>query len=272
MKIIAVDDEELVLKLLVTAIGEAVPEAEILAFDDAAELLAFANENTFDIAFLDINLRGKSGIDVARELKQYNPKVNLIFVTGYMDYANDAFSIYASGYVMKPVTKEKILKEMQNLRYPLNKKKTSRVFVQCFGNFEVFVNGIPLTFHRSKAKELFAFLVDRNGGSVRTSEIAAVIWEEKEYGRSLRNTVTSTISYMMQDLKAAGIEDVIIKNWNSIAINTDSLECDYYDLLKGELWASQAFHGEYLKNYSWAEETTGWLDDNKNNRKGNMPV
>ena len=89
-------------------------------------------------------MRGMNGIEFAKNLKVQNPKLNIIFATGYDEYTKDAFSLHASGYIMKPVTAEKIAEEIEDLRHPMEEKKqqsTAPVLkVQTFGNFEVYVN------------------------------------------------------------------------------------------------------------------------------------
>lgn len=52
---------------------------------------------------------------------------------------------------------------------------------------------------------------------------------------------------------------VFIKGWDSYAIDTFFIECDYYDWEKNEPYAVRAFHGEYMSQYSWAEDTLGAL-------------
>ena len=64
---------------------------------------------------------------------------------------------------------------LENLRYPAEDVPAG-VKVQCFGNFEVFVGGRPLSFKRSKSKELLAYLVDRNGATCTNGEMLAVLW------------------------------------------------------------------------------------------------
>lgn len=257
--ILALDDSESALKLLVKSIHEAHPFADVFAFSRVSELIEFAKNNKVDIAFLDIKVWGQSGITVAKELKDIMPQINIIFVTAYSDYMLDAFALHASGYVLKPVTKEAIQRELTNLRHPIQKKYTKKVFIQTFGNFEVFLNGEPLVFPHAKTKEALAFLVDRKGASVRASEIAAVLWEDKEYNRYLQNQIQKVISYMMQVLRDNGIGDIVIKKRNNISIDREQIDCDYYDFLKGEASAINTYCGEYMANYSWAEMTTGAL-------------
>jgi len=135
----------------------------------------------------------------------------------------------------------------------------NKPFVQTFGNFDVFFHGKPLVFGRLKAKEAFAYLVDRKGSSVTTAEIASILWEDKEYDRSLQNQTQVIISSMMKVLKNNGIDYIIIKERNQIAVDKSRIKCDYYDYLNLDVSAVKSFIGEYMANYSWAEMTAGEL-------------
>lgn len=166
MNIIAIDDEKLALELLAAAIKEAEPDSSVRAFRRADALLEFAAESRIDVAFLDIELRGCSGLELAAMLKNRCPDVNIVFVTGYSSYTLDAFSLRASGYLMKPVSSEAVRNELENLRNPLNQEMAhQKLHVQTFGNFEVFYRGSALHFGRAKSKELFAYLIDRKGAA-----------------------------------------------------------------------------------------------------------
>lgn len=72
-----------------------------------SEALTCMQENPCDIAFLDIRMRSMTGLELARKLKDIHPKINIIFVTGYDEYAGEAMRLHASGYIEKPVTEEK---------------------------------------------------------------------------------------------------------------------------------------------------------------------
>lgn len=76
------------------------------------------------------------------------------------------------------------------------------------------------------------------------------------YDRSTRSQVQTAISQLMVILRDAGLERIITKRWNSIAIDKTQVSCDYYDLLDGKPQALNAYTGEYLIDYSWAEFTT----------------
>ncbi len=261
MTIFAVDDEEMALRMLLNAVEEACPEAEIKGFRRPSELLSYAREHPCDIAFLDVDMRGMSGLEVALELKACQPKTNIVFATGFSEYMSHAFSMHASGYLLKPVTADRVKKEMENLRFPLEAAaQPPRVYVQTFGNFEVFVSGRQLSFSRSKAKELFAFLIDRLGASVTVSEIAAILWEDRPYDRSAQKQTQNMIGFMMKSLQEAGVQDIVVRRRNSLAVDRAKIVCDYYSLLRGDIRAMNAYCGEYMTNYSWAELTTGVLN------------
>ena len=254
MRMLCVDDEPLMLKMLEMAIKEARPDADITAHKKQADLLEDARKNGCDIAFLDIHMRGMNGVELAKELKTVNPKMNIIFVTGFSEYAGEAMSMHASGYIMKPVTKEKIEKELADLRFPIVPKKNAKLRIQCFGNFDVFTpDGDHVRFERSKAKEVFAYLVHRRGSSCTTREIFAAIFEDEPYEKKLQNLLQTYIYSMIKSLKKIGAEDVVVRSYNALAVNPEVLDCDYYRFCELDAGAVNAYECEYMSQYYWAD-------------------
>jgi len=255
MKILAIDDNELALKLLTNSITEAQPSAQVFAFSKPSELLIYAKDNPCDIAFLDIRIWGMNGLALAKELKELNPKINIIFVTAYSKYATEAFELYPSGYILKPVTKEAIERELKNLRHQPDQKNSARLYAQTFGNFDVFSYGIALKFCYSKTKELFAYLINRNGAAVNMNELCAVLWEEEPDTENLKSYLRKLISDLIKTLNAAGADNIVLKRHNSIAILPDKIICDSYRFMKGDPACVNAYTGEYMAQYSWAEKS-----------------
>ena len=254
MRILCVDDEPLALQMLEQSIKRAKPDVEVKAFRKPRELLDEAKQNGCDIAFLDIHMRGMTGVELAAELKAVNPKMNIIFVTGFSDYAGDAMRLHASGYIMKPVSKEKIAKELADLRFPIEPKRSAILRVQCFGNFDVFLpDGAHMRFERSKSKEIFAYLVHKQGSSCTTKEIAAVLFEDAPYDKKQQNYVQQLISAMMKSLRSAGVEAAVTKSFNALAVNPDVLDCDYYRFKELDPGAVNAYQNEYMSQYYWAD-------------------
>ena len=249
MKVLLVDDEELQLIRLEGVVKKALPdESEILRYTNP--VLAFEENKTekIDIAFLDIEMPALNGVALAKKLKSVNPLVNIIFVTAYNDYALDAYKMHASGYVMKPVSEKKVKEEIDGLRYPVEMKPTKKKLqVKCFGNFEVFSGGVPVKFSRKKSKELFAYLIDREGAAVNVNELNAVLWEDEDRKSYCRNLIAD----IQATLKTVGADDVFIKRRNECFIDVEKVDCDAYEYKRNNPDAVRAYRGEYMMQYSW---------------------
>lgn len=263
MRILAVDDKAMPRKVLVRAIEEAKPDAEIVACATAAEVLALPDAGGFDVAFVDIDMPGMNGIALARELKRLNPRINVVFATGFGDYMADAFALHSSGYLMKPITADDVAAELENLRFPPALRvddRDGRLVVRCFGNFEVFSDGKAVAFERAKTKELLAYLVDRRGAVVSLHEVEAALWEEPVGGHGASGSYLRTlVADLRKTLEVCGHPDVVVRRRGVLGIDVKSISCDYYDYLADYPLAVNAWRGEYMSQYSWAETTKASL-------------
>lgn len=259
MKILAVDDERRALDTLVKLLWEVQPDAELTSFTESEDAFTYLAENKVDIAFLDIKMGGLSGLALAEKCKTLCPQVNIIFVTGYSRYALDALNLHVSGYLMKPVRAEDLRAEIENLRYPVSKTPEHRVRIQTFGNFEVFVDNKPLALTSTKARECLAYLVDRRGARVSYPELSSILWEDRPYDQSVQNNAHQTVFTLMSALKEVGVQDILIKTHKEIALDTSRVDCDYYAAIGDDPAQMNAFAGEYMRQYSWAELTLAAL-------------
>lgn len=255
---IAVDDEALMLRALVRAISVSPDITGVFQFSDCEKALAFVKDNAVNVAFLDINMRGMGGLTLAEKILAIQPDCKIIFCTGYEEYAIPAFKLHASGYLMKPISAQDVQGEIDNIKRIRQKEKLLKV--KCFGSFDVYANDEALQFKRSKTKELFAFLVDRNGASMTAKQICAVLFPED-------TDDTKNVAYLRQlvldlrnTLKMIGAEDIFCHETPYYRINTDLLKCDYISYLET---GKPEFHGEYMMQYSWAEETCAMLQFKK---------
>ncbi len=258
MNMMAVDDERLALMALEEALKKAEPHCALAAFASAEAALLHAARTKVDVAFIDIEMGGMNGLELAKRLKELNGNANIIFVTGHPQYAPDAFLLRASGYLRKPVTPADITTELHNLRH-IPQNDDSRIRIQCFGNFEIFAQGRPVHFHRSKAKEVLAYLTHKRGAAVSKKELAAILWEDAAYTRSTQSHLQTLIAEMMRALKEAGAAHIITKRWNELSLDVNAVECDYYGFIKGDATAVNSYQGEYMASYSWAEFMLGLL-------------
>ena len=121
MDIAVVDDEKVIREYLCALIERQKPGSRIEAYAAGGELLASGKR--FDIVFLDIQMDGMNGIEVARRLRERQGDVILIFITGIKEYVFDALDLYAFHYLLKPVDEGKFAEVLQRAAGEAKKKK-----------------------------------------------------------------------------------------------------------------------------------------------------
>lgn len=254
MKAIAVDDEIYMLETLLEAVSAASDIETVETFSSCSAALAYATENPVDIAFLDINMRGIGGLGLAEKLLALQPHCKIVFCTGHEEYAVSAFQLHVSGYLMKPITPEAVQKEIDHIK---GVKVTEKLLtVQCFGNFEALHNGRSLPFKRKKTKELLAVLVDRNGAGMTAKQICAILFPEDTDDSKNAAYLRQLILDLKNTLKTIHAENVMQHDTPYYRINTNLVKCDYFSFLET---GKPEFHGEYMTQYSWAEERCAML-------------
>lgn len=256
---LAVDDKLSAAQQVQSMMASIDPEGTHLATDDPSEALGSVEEIKPDIVWLDIKMPGIHGLEMAAKIQLLSPDSNIVFVTGFPEYAVDAFGMHVSGFVLKPVTEAKLADEIKNLRRPIRQKDDTLLRVQCFGNFEAFSNGRIIRFTRSLSKEALAYLIDRRGAGCTVGEICSVLWEDRQADKKLKSQCRVIMAALKRDLEKAGAGEVLVKNWNTWGVDAAKVSCDYYDFLKGDSGAVNSFRGEYMSQYSWAEMTIGNL-------------
>ena len=254
MRAIGVDDELYMLETLEEAIRASSDITHVERFSTCSAALSFAAENPFDIAFLDINMRGIGGLGLAEKLMELYPYCKIVFCTGYEEYAVSAFQLHASGYLMKPITVEAVQKEIDHIK---GVKATEKLLtIKCFGNFEVLHNGEILRFKRKKAKELLAVLVDRNGAGMTAKQLCAILFPDDTDDEKNAAYLRQLVLDLKNTLKAIRAEDVFRHDTPYYRVDTNLVKCDYHSFLET---GKPKFHGEYMTQYSWAEETCAML-------------
>ena len=251
MRVFAVDDEPMILKNLTKHLEEVLPDAEVFAFDDAEDAVSALPQGAVDIAFLDIEMGVMNGVELAKRIKAEYPLCNIVFCTGYSSYATQAFDLGASDYLMKPITNEKLEHALSQLRHALTPViPKGKLYIQCFGPFEVFYNGEPLLSLTKRAKELFAYLVDQAGAVSSAADIISTLFP---------NNAESYFRVVKRDLEKAlaeiGEEDILVKSWGKLGIRREKLLCDYYEYLDGNPDALNLYRGVYMLQYDWAQPT-----------------
>ena len=254
MKAIAVDDEIYMLETLVEAVSASSDIESVKSFSACSAALTYVAENPVDVAFLDINMRGIGGLELAKRIMELRPKCKIVFCTGYEEYAVSAFQLHVSGYLIKPITKGAVQRELDHIKNVKNNEKL--LTVKCFGHFEVLYKGDILPFKRTKTKEIFAILVDRSGAGMTAKQICAFLFDDDSDDTKNAAYLRQLILDLKNTLKSVGAEDVLQHETPYYRIDPNKIQCDYISYLET---GKPEFYGEYMMQYSWAEQTCAML-------------
>lgn len=242
------------------AMVQQVPEVHMIGrFQNDWGVLHFMERNAVDLVVIEASVKKADGMFLAKYLRKQYPDVMVIILSDTDEYAMEAFQIHAAAYLLKPYTLEELVYAIDSACL-LSKRKKKGVFVKTFGHFDVFVNNTPIMFRSGKAKELLALLVDRQGGTVSTDQIICTLWEDRPNDEATQNLCSKVCKNLCKELTEYGLQDIFITNRGTRRVDTDLFECDLYQFLEGREHARRQFAGDYLLDYSWAEERMGQLN------------
>ena len=263
MNIVCVDDEPLVLRLVVAQCKSLVQAPDVQGFTHTSDALAWLHDHPVDICLLDIDMPDTNGLVLANSIRELHPNVGIIYLTAYDSFAVDAFEQHASGYLLKPVSQERLQAEVDHaIRIQLGQLSIaalSHVLIRTFGTFDLLVDGSVISFGRSKAKELLAYLVDRQGGSVTRREAFSILWSRGAYDRRMQKQLDVVIRSLRATLDEHGVGNIVGLDSGKLFLHTELVDCDLYRFLAGDPQAIRGFRGEYLSQYEWACESEAHL-------------
>ena len=270
MRVLCVDDEEQALQHAVSLCREMLQIRETEGFTDPREALARMEARPADLAVLDIDMPGMDGIALARRIRALCPETAILFLTAHPQYALDAWKLHATGYVLKPLSRERLQEELSfaaEWRRARASEACPHIAVQTFGNFDLIVDGKKVNFARSKSKELLAYLVDRKGIRASRSEVFHVLWPDEEYTRPKQKQLDVIIRSLRVTLRESGIGELLQLEHGTVRIVPQALDCDMYRLFAGDRHYENAYQGEYMTSYAWAALTEGHIDSELRRRR-----
>lgn len=250
------------LRRMLEEINEVQIEGE---FTTAVEAIDYIREHEVDLVFMDIEMPGISGTEGTKIIAELDPAPLVVFVTAYADHMLEAWKTEAIYYIVKPFQEEDILEAIQKYKLVVGKRlhKSEAIIthssmhnniqkniqISCFPVFNVKIDGVTVSFKSKRSKELMAYLIHCRGSWVDNGDICATLLEDMEEDKA-KNNLRTYLRRLKLILDEAGITDVIEQTYGKIRLNTENMECDYYQYLEGQ---TQLFKGEYLREYSWAE-------------------
>lgn len=256
MKVMIVDDERMATEELYDICVSHRLIDEAITFTNPAEALVYIAQNDdIDIAFLDIEMPVMTGLELARRINSVNNNTKVVFVTGFKEYAYDAYRVNAIGYILKPYDDDAVFNEIEKAEKLSYTTSSKEITVKTFGYFDIFVNKKPVYFSSAKAKEFMALLVERQGGSVNTEQAIAALWPDREYDETVQSLFRKVLKSLRTSLSDAGISDIFIDGRNQRSVDTSKFTCDYYKFLENPRENVDMFRGEYMEGYAFAKPT-----------------
>ncbi|MCM0624541.1 response regulator [Lysinibacillus sp. OL1_EC] len=238
IRVIIVDDEPLALVSMKKHLNEFDNIEVIRTFTTAKDVLKEGPTLDFQVAFLDVEMPGMSGLEVAQLLKTWDKNICIIFVTAYRDYAVQAFDVQSLDYLLKPVSKSRLeitINRIQKLfQKNLSSEKTRThqkpmLQIRCFGEFVVSFDDKVIHWRTIKSKELFAFLFLQLHMPVPRDNILDSLWSDTDVKKA-RVQLHTTVSYLRTTLSFYGYTDVIEYANGCYILKLNDFQCDAFDL------------------------------------------
>lgn len=241
LRVIIVEDEEPILRLMGQTISANKNLDVVGKFTSSKKALESMKNLKLDVAFIDIELPGMNGIELAESIKNFNEDIQIVFTTAYEEYAVNAFRVNAIDYLLKPITEQQINRTTQRLlkNYSLlsyRPKENNQNRILCINEFKVYgYNNYVVKWPTLKVEELFAYFVYNKNSYIDKWTLCDILWTDWLPKKAEHNLHT-TIYRLKNALKEAGINNVI--SYQQGAYKAD-LSGFYIDFIEFE---------DYLKN------------------------
>jgi two-component system, LytTR family, response regulator len=232
LKAVIVDDEILVLDYLKDILLGL--KVEIAGeFTSGRKALEHLPGLKPDIIFLDIEMPGINGIELATELAGRLDSASIVFVTAYDKYAVEAFKLNALHYILKPVSREDIAQALARVRKtevpasPLYEK----IYVRLFGKVAIQdeEGNSLLKWTTQKTEEMFALLMLYGKQGIDKWSLIEKLWPLSEKIK-VENTMYTTIYRMKKALQEAGIKNVLYNRLGQYFFAMEGIWCDAFQL------------------------------------------
>lgn len=257
MRAIIVDDEPLMARKF-TRLASEIPDLNVVGqFADAEDALAFARNNEIEAAFLDVEMPGMNGIELAEQLRELRSDILIVPVTAHEGYLFEANQIGVDYYIVKPYTAEVLKTMMERLRL-IAGRQSKDVFIRTFGRFVVLKDGKPVPLS-GKAKEILALVVTQRGREISNEEIYRTIWEGRPCDNDSMGVYYNALKRLRTALVKAELSELLVPTVRGQMVDTGLFDCDFYEWKDRTMDVRSQFEGEFLSEYSWGEYIIGEL-------------
>ncbi|WP_080873789.1 response regulator [Oceanobacillus timonensis] len=284
LRIAIIDDEHLALQYLNLLLRKLEGVHVTGKYVEADDLIHHIQAEHVDAVFIDIHMPAIKGTDLAEQLLNIQPSLQIGFITAYDEYAVKAFELNAVDYILKPVKQERLAVTVQRImeRKTMDQHTAtgeSTTVIKDLGALQIYQDNkrADVKWRTSKAKELFAYFIYNHENTILKSDLIELLWSNLSWEKA--NAQLYTAVYQIR--KVMEQQDIPIKIVSqkefyqidmdrSIHIQSREFKLAAYDLLKRKtIHAEQyftvleAYQDEYLAglDYFWAVNERKILKD-----------
>ncbi len=239
MKVAICDDDLNQLRLIKSSIEQYAlhheeHSFEIDCFSNPFEFLEHIEKtDIYDILILDIFMPGIMGIDIAKQIRSSNKKIEIIFLTSSQDYAVQAFSLKATHYIVKPYEPEEFIEAIDRALHKLNYRKNNPISIKVENGNVRFVELFDIMYVESYRHSQMIHL--RNGEFIEARETLTklfTLFEEASKGQFISPYKGFIVN--LSAIKLIELGQIILKNGEFIPIvkrNFKSIKQDYFNFM-----------------------------------------
>ena len=206
-----------------------------------------------------ISLKGMDYEEIINRIKDRKLGTVLYLVGDNKEDSVNVYEYKCDGYINKKNIKEDMENCMEN--FMLLSKRIHRLKIVTFGRFDFFADGERVELSNKKAKELLALCIDKCGGRVSLEEATDKLWYGRPYDKRVKCLYRKAVMELNAFFREKGMGGVFFKGRGYCCINKDAFDCDYYKFLENPKRGKMLYNGEYMFEYSWAEETLARLEN-----------
>lgn len=264
MIVVLIDDEPLILAHQKAIVNEFTSIHSVHTLTTATEALRVIQDVQPQLILLDIEMPGKNGIELAKEIKHDFPKTEIVFLTAYSEYALESYEIDALDYLVKPLTKERMKRVLTRLQSRLD-RSPDKGYLRLLGGIDFELPSgekIVPKWRTTKAKEVFSYLLHHRGRAVSKENLIEQFWNDASFEKRF-DQLYATIYQIRKTLATLPFSIQLENQQEGYLLQLIDLEVDVDHFENGLKNARledleevvRLYRGEYLRDSSgvWVE-------------------
>jgi two-component system, LytTR family, response regulator len=263
IKVMIVDDEIPAIEELIVHLSD-IDHIEIVnTFCNSITANSCIIKEKPDLVFLDINMPGVNGLELALNIMNNSTKTNVVFITAYDKYAIEAFELNAIDYILKPFRKERLHRTIEKVLKTIDESKefdnssSTIPYVKLFGGVEVIASNSSIKWNTIKVKEIFAYLLLNRSVKISRDILIDTIFPQVDNDRA-KKYLNTCIYLIRKNIKEYNLEEFFnldLHN-NNYTFSAMNIKIDFED------FKAKANEANKNNNLKLMKQALNMYDDN----------